>query len=242
MMRSAYGRQTPPPEYELTCVEPGSPMGELLRRYWQPVCKSDELRDLPKKVKLLCEENIGSDRSCCATVLSFTASIASTLQAVASRFPSSLFGPSGLAQPRRRRRPGQAEMVAQRLALVVAAEEAAVLEFRHDQVDKMGECAREIGRQYVVTVGGALDEPLFKGVGNPSWGAADDPVAARRGGKVVEVAQGHVLPPSHVVEHAVEGAAAFGRRRRRYRAIERVAADIVTVPATYQRQGGRWCQ
>ena len=31
-------------------------MGELLRRYWQPVCTSDELRDLPKKVKLLCEE------------------------------------------------------------------------------------------------------------------------------------------------------------------------------------------
>ncbi|HZU90143.1 MAG TPA: Rieske 2Fe-2S domain-containing protein, partial [Stellaceae bacterium] len=55
-MKSAYGRQTPPPDYELTCVEPGSPMGELLRRYWQPVCTSDELRDLPKKVKLLCEE------------------------------------------------------------------------------------------------------------------------------------------------------------------------------------------
>lgn len=55
-MKSAYGRQTPPPDYELTCVEPGSPMGELLRRYWQPLCTSDELRDLPKKVKLLCEE------------------------------------------------------------------------------------------------------------------------------------------------------------------------------------------
>jgi hypothetical protein len=55
-MRSAYGGQTPPPDYELTCVEPGSPMGELLRRYWLPVCTSDELRDLPKKVKLLCEE------------------------------------------------------------------------------------------------------------------------------------------------------------------------------------------
>jgi nitrite reductase/ring-hydroxylating ferredoxin subunit len=55
-MRSAYGRQTPPPDYELTCVEPGSPMGELLRRYWQPVCTSDELNDLPKKVRLLCEE------------------------------------------------------------------------------------------------------------------------------------------------------------------------------------------
>src|SRR5215472_14251476 len=56
VMKSAYGRQTPPPDYELTCVEPGSPMGELLRRYWQPVCTSDELKDLPKKVKLLCEE------------------------------------------------------------------------------------------------------------------------------------------------------------------------------------------
>jgi phenylpropionate dioxygenase-like ring-hydroxylating dioxygenase large terminal subunit len=27
-----------------------------MRRYWQPVCTSDELRDLPRKEKLLCEE------------------------------------------------------------------------------------------------------------------------------------------------------------------------------------------
>ena len=52
-------------------------------------------------------------------------------------------------------------MVAQSLALVVVAQEAAVLEFRHDKVDKIGKCAREIGRQYIETVGGALDEPLF---------------------------------------------------------------------------------
>jgi nitrite reductase/ring-hydroxylating ferredoxin subunit len=55
-MKSAYGRQVPPPDYELTCVEGGSPMGELLRRYCQPVCLSDELRDLPRKEKLLGEE------------------------------------------------------------------------------------------------------------------------------------------------------------------------------------------
>ena len=55
-MKSAYGRQSLAPDYELTCVEPGSPMGELMRRYWQPVCTSDELRDLPRKEKLLCEE------------------------------------------------------------------------------------------------------------------------------------------------------------------------------------------
>jgi hypothetical protein len=35
--QSTYGRQTPPLDYELTCVEAGSPMGELLRRYWQPI-------------------------------------------------------------------------------------------------------------------------------------------------------------------------------------------------------------
>lgn len=55
-MKSAYGRKLAVPDHELTSVEAGSPMGELLRRYWQPVCTSDELRDLPKKVKILCEE------------------------------------------------------------------------------------------------------------------------------------------------------------------------------------------
>jgi hypothetical protein len=48
-MHSAYGRKVPPPD-ELTLVDPGTPMGELLRRYWQPVCTTDELRDRPRKV------------------------------------------------------------------------------------------------------------------------------------------------------------------------------------------------
>jgi phenylpropionate dioxygenase-like ring-hydroxylating dioxygenase large terminal subunit len=55
-MKSAYGRKIPAPDHELTSVEAGSPMGELLRRYWQPACTSDELGDLPKKIKILCEE------------------------------------------------------------------------------------------------------------------------------------------------------------------------------------------
>ena len=62
-MRSVYGRQTPPPDYELTCVEPGSPMGELLRRYWQPVCSSDEFRDWPKRRSCAVYREIGSDNS-----------------------------------------------------------------------------------------------------------------------------------------------------------------------------------
>jgi hypothetical protein len=128
-----------------------------------------------------------------------------------------------MAQPRRRRRSGQAEMVAQYLAVVVAAQEG-----------RGGGVPARLGRQqYVVTVGGAVDEPLFKGVGDPSWGAADHPVAARRGGKVVEVPQGHVLTARHVVEHAVEGAAALGRRRGRVLGHRAVAADIVTDPAVF---------
>jgi hypothetical protein len=65
------------------------------------------------------------------TVLCFTLSIAIILRA-------SLFDPGGLAQPRRRRRSGEAEMVAQYLAVVVAAQEGrggGVSAFRHDQVD-----------------------------------------------------------------------------------------------------------
>jgi nitrite reductase/ring-hydroxylating ferredoxin subunit len=56
-MKSAYGRKVPKPD-DLTIVEPGSPMGELMRRYWQPVCTSDELKDLPLKVRILCEDLI----------------------------------------------------------------------------------------------------------------------------------------------------------------------------------------
>jgi phenylpropionate dioxygenase-like ring-hydroxylating dioxygenase large terminal subunit len=56
-MKSAYGR-TVPPESDITHVEAGSPMGEVLRRYWQPVCLSDELKDLPRKIRILCEDLI----------------------------------------------------------------------------------------------------------------------------------------------------------------------------------------
>tara|TARA_B100000700_G_scaffold329653_1_gene452186 strand:+ start:2684 stop:3847 length:1164 start_codon:yes stop_codon:yes gene_type:complete len=31
-------------------------MGELLRRYWQPACLSEELNDLPYKIRILCED------------------------------------------------------------------------------------------------------------------------------------------------------------------------------------------
>ncbi|MGH7905151.1 MAG: Rieske 2Fe-2S domain-containing protein, partial [Candidatus Binataceae bacterium] len=55
-MKSRYGQVNPRETAALTHVGPGAPMGELLRRYWQPVAVSDELADLPKKIRILGED------------------------------------------------------------------------------------------------------------------------------------------------------------------------------------------
>ena len=55
-MKSAYAFKIPKEDAELTHVGPGTPGGELLRRYWHPVCLSAELGDLPKRVRILGED------------------------------------------------------------------------------------------------------------------------------------------------------------------------------------------
>lgn len=55
-MKSRYHHEIPEPDAAMTHVERGSPMGELLRRYWQPVCTSDEVADLPFRVRIMCED------------------------------------------------------------------------------------------------------------------------------------------------------------------------------------------
>ena len=53
---SAYGRPAQKPNKLLTEVGPGKPLGELMRRYWQPIAVSREVRDLPRMVRVLGEE------------------------------------------------------------------------------------------------------------------------------------------------------------------------------------------
>jgi len=55
-MKSAYGLKIPEPDPDLTHVGPGTPCGELMRRYWQPVCLSADLKDLPKRLRILGED------------------------------------------------------------------------------------------------------------------------------------------------------------------------------------------
>ena len=92
-MKSAYGRKIPAPDHELTSVEGGSPMGELLRRYWQPVCTSEELGDLPRKVKILCEEvvvfrdgKVGLGSAFACTVLVVVIALATVFTRTLDRF------------------------------------------------------------------------------------------------------------------------------------------------------------
>jgi phenylpropionate dioxygenase-like ring-hydroxylating dioxygenase large terminal subunit len=59
-LKTRYGgylhRDVPVEDAEVTHVGPDTPCGEYLRRFWQPICFSDELRDLPHRVKILGEE------------------------------------------------------------------------------------------------------------------------------------------------------------------------------------------
>ena len=53
-----YQRDVPPPDPEITSSDAGTPMGELMRRYWQPVCLSEELTDLPHPIRVMGEDLI----------------------------------------------------------------------------------------------------------------------------------------------------------------------------------------
>ncbi len=51
-----YHREIPKEDEELTHVGPGTPCGEYLRRLWQPVAHSDDLKDLPVAIRIMGED------------------------------------------------------------------------------------------------------------------------------------------------------------------------------------------
>ncbi len=54
----AYGRAVPKYDAELVETGPGTPCGELMRRYWQPVAVSDRVAMRPQNVRVLGEDLI----------------------------------------------------------------------------------------------------------------------------------------------------------------------------------------
>ena len=51
-----YHRDVPEHDKELTEVGPGTPCGEYLRRFWHPVGMTAELKDLPKRIRIMGED------------------------------------------------------------------------------------------------------------------------------------------------------------------------------------------
>jgi phenylpropionate dioxygenase-like ring-hydroxylating dioxygenase large terminal subunit len=59
-LNTAYGayhhRERPPEDTELTQVGPGTPCGEYLRRFWHPIITSQEVQDLPRRLRIMGED------------------------------------------------------------------------------------------------------------------------------------------------------------------------------------------
>src|SRR5215472_894183 len=55
---TAYGRPAGTSLRDLAQVGPGTPYGEVLRRYWQPVALSADATTTPKRLKILGEDLI----------------------------------------------------------------------------------------------------------------------------------------------------------------------------------------
>lgn len=51
-----YQRDVPKEDEEITHVGPGTPLGEYLRRFWQPVCMSSQLTDVAHKIRVMGED------------------------------------------------------------------------------------------------------------------------------------------------------------------------------------------
>ena len=54
--RAYHHRERPEEEAEFTHVGPGTPCGEYLRRFWQPIITSEELQDLPRRLRIMGED------------------------------------------------------------------------------------------------------------------------------------------------------------------------------------------
>lgn len=48
--------EVPPPDAEITSSNPGTVLGEYMRRFWQPVCFTSQLTDVPHPVRILGED------------------------------------------------------------------------------------------------------------------------------------------------------------------------------------------
>ena len=107
----------------------------------------------------------------------------------------------------------QAVVVAQGLAGVVLAEQAALAQDRHHLLGENVEAAGQPGRHDVEAVGGAVLEPGLDIVRDLLRRSGDHPMAARAGQALHQLADGRLLAiddVDHELEAAGDAAGAFG--------------------------------
>src|SRR5437762_3711081 len=51
-----HAREVPAPDPLLTRTDPGTPCGEYLRRFWQPVAFARDLGDVPRRIRIMGED------------------------------------------------------------------------------------------------------------------------------------------------------------------------------------------
>src|SRR5919198_2009748 len=51
-----HARDVPAPDPILTATGPGTPCGEYLRRFWQPVAFARDLTDAPRRIRIMGED------------------------------------------------------------------------------------------------------------------------------------------------------------------------------------------
>ena len=100
-----------------------------------------------------------------------------------------------LAPMRRERKP---QIFAQGLALIVPPEEAAPLQFRHHQIDKILQACGEQRGHDVEAVGGALFKPCLEIVGYVSGRAMDDAMRPRPRNPLIDLPYRQFLLPGHL--------------------------------------------
>src|SRR6266849_10679918 len=102
------------------------------------------------------------------------------------------------ATPRGRLRDGHSEILTQSLAGILLAEQAAALEFRHDEANEVFVSSRNVRRGNNKAVAGALDKPLFAPVCNLLRAADDRVMHATAAAEMDEVAHCRILLPARL--------------------------------------------
>src|SRR5256885_6524121 len=59
-----HAREVPAPDPLLTRTDPGTPCGEYLRRFWQPVAFARDLGDVPRRIRIMRSEERRVGKEC----------------------------------------------------------------------------------------------------------------------------------------------------------------------------------